>query len=335
MIPTWNRASMLKRCIMSALGQAFTDIEILVSDNASTDETPDVAKSFGSRIRYVRRHTNLGMVGNWRQCLLESQGEWFILLSDDDELLDPRFLVDADHLIRQNPKLVCIIGGVVFDNGRSFAGLKKGVNEELPRLAGVEDNKDLFLTFGHPCLTRLRTFVPCSVVFKRDEALNLSAFSNPHNLSCDAELFLKLLMVGDVAGIDRVVAKYNWHGGNAFLKVKDKFELMLGNLEYLAAPMRMALGRGFCTVEELANSSLARTANILVRIYVANCGESSPSRAREFLHSAESRFPDGVLNTANNWQMAFRLALCERVPLLFKALRQVRIAAEKVTGLDK
>jgi glycosyltransferase involved in cell wall biosynthesis len=332
-IPTWNRASMLRRCILSALNQTFTDLEILVADNASTDETPDVARSFGSRIRYVRRPTNLGMVGNWRQCLLESKGEWFILLSDDDELVDPRFLTDADYLIKHNPKLVCIIGGVLYDNSQGFSGLKRGTTAQLPQLVGVEDNKNLFLTFGDPRSTQLPTFVPCSVIFKRDEASNLSAFSSAHNIFCDTELFLKLLMIGDVASIDRVVAKYTLHGGNLSLKVKDNFELMLGNLEYLATPMRMALERGFCTNKELADSYLAHTAKLLVRIYFANCGESFPSRAREFLHSAESLFPDGVLDTANNWQMTFRLALCEKAPLLFKALRQARIVAEKVTGL--
>ena len=52
-IPTYNRSDMLKQSIASVLAQSFTGFRLLVSDNASDDDTPDVVRSFGdARIDY-------------------------------------------------------------------------------------------------------------------------------------------------------------------------------------------------------------------------------------------------------------------------------------------
>src|SRR5450759_2852582 len=76
-IPTFNRAGMLKDCILSALSQTYKNFEVIVSDNASTDETQEVLKSFcDRRLRVVRQKTNIGLLPNWNACLAEASGEY-------------------------------------------------------------------------------------------------------------------------------------------------------------------------------------------------------------------------------------------------------------------
>lgn len=83
-IPTYNRANYLQRSLGCAAAQTYDDLEIIVSDNASTDTTAEVARSFGDRVRYHRNESNLGMWRNFLQVVGLAQGEYFAWLQDDD-----------------------------------------------------------------------------------------------------------------------------------------------------------------------------------------------------------------------------------------------------------
>jgi glycosyltransferase involved in cell wall biosynthesis len=83
-IPTYNRANFLKRSLACALDQTHSDVEIIVSDNASPDDTSEVVKSFGDRVRYHRNPTNLGATANFERALELASGDFFSWLQDDD-----------------------------------------------------------------------------------------------------------------------------------------------------------------------------------------------------------------------------------------------------------
>lgn len=86
-IPTFNRASWLGDCILSALSQTYPHFEVLVSDNASTDKTSEVLRQFSDpRIRVVRQQTNIGLLPNWNACLSEAEGDYVVFVSDDDRI---------------------------------------------------------------------------------------------------------------------------------------------------------------------------------------------------------------------------------------------------------
>ena len=88
-LPTFNRREYLLEAIGSALAQTYTEIEIIVSDNASTDGTWEALQAFRDpRLRLLRHEHNLGMTGNFNATLAAATGEYFLLLSDDD-LLEP------------------------------------------------------------------------------------------------------------------------------------------------------------------------------------------------------------------------------------------------------
>ena len=92
-IPTYNRASaFLKRALTSAVNQTYQNIEIVVSDNASTDHTEDVVKGFADpRISYFKQKENIGAINNFNFCLAQAQGDYLLLLLDDD-LVDDDFV---------------------------------------------------------------------------------------------------------------------------------------------------------------------------------------------------------------------------------------------------
>ncbi len=83
-IPTYNRAGYLQRSLQAALDQTAADVAILVCDNASTDDTTQVAQSFGDRVRYHRNPTNLGATANFMKAFELAETEYFSWLQDDD-----------------------------------------------------------------------------------------------------------------------------------------------------------------------------------------------------------------------------------------------------------
>ncbi len=108
-IPTRNRASLLMDCVASALAQSYRNIEVLVSDNASTDHTLEVLRSVDDpRLRVLENVENIGMVNNFGKCVREARGSYLVLAADDN-ILDPLFLEKCVRLIRQEPGLPIVV----------------------------------------------------------------------------------------------------------------------------------------------------------------------------------------------------------------------------------
>src|SRR5688572_25913814 len=102
-VPTYNRAAMLREAIESVLAQTYGDLRLVVADNASTDETPAVVAGCSDpRLEYVRRPENLGLLGNFQDCLARLDGEYSLILCDDD-VLRPSFLEETVAKLDAHP----------------------------------------------------------------------------------------------------------------------------------------------------------------------------------------------------------------------------------------
>ncbi|HVC91560.1 MAG TPA: glycosyltransferase family 2 protein [Acidobacteriaceae bacterium] len=87
-IPTINRSNLALRAIQSALDQTYRNIEVIVSDDASTDDTVQRVRAIHDpRLVLFEQKQRLGLVGNFDFCLRHASGEFFLLLGDDDVLL--------------------------------------------------------------------------------------------------------------------------------------------------------------------------------------------------------------------------------------------------------
>lgn len=88
LIPTRNRAAYLKYAIQSALNIPADDIEIIVSENFSSDNSLEVCNSFSDpRLKVIRPESPLPMHENWELLLRESRGEWVTFVGDDDAVM--------------------------------------------------------------------------------------------------------------------------------------------------------------------------------------------------------------------------------------------------------
>jgi glycosyltransferase involved in cell wall biosynthesis len=104
-IPTYNRAALLSFAIESALNQTETDIEIIVCDDGSTDNTPAMIATFtDSRVRYIRHARNIGKSNNMRSGFAAATGKYFIKFDDDDRLV-PEFLARTSAILETHSEI--------------------------------------------------------------------------------------------------------------------------------------------------------------------------------------------------------------------------------------
>lgn len=120
-IPTFNRANFLKTCIDSCLAQT-QQCEIIVCDHGSTDNTPEVAKSYGDKIKYVRRELDSGVHFCWLDGILHAKNN-FIHINYDDDWIAPTFIEECASLI--DDKVACVFTEVqLFDESKNELGRK-------------------------------------------------------------------------------------------------------------------------------------------------------------------------------------------------------------------
>ncbi len=142
-LPTYNRAATLERAIESAIKQDYQNVELLISDNASTDETEEIcrcASQQDSRIKYVRQQTNLGAIANFREVLRHSSGEFFMWLADDD-WLDQAYVGSCVQFLLEHPDYSLVCGQARYFDEGTF--LHEGVAIDLLQ----DDGSDRVLTY--------------------------------------------------------------------------------------------------------------------------------------------------------------------------------------------
>ncbi|MBV9463965.1 MAG: glycosyltransferase family 2 protein [Verrucomicrobiae bacterium] len=104
-LPTYNRSGPLARIVHAFLGQRFDDFEIVISDDASTDDTQAVLKSFTDpRVRCFRQETNLGIMKNWDFSVRQARAPLVFRL-DDDDYVAPSFLEKACDFYKRHPEV--------------------------------------------------------------------------------------------------------------------------------------------------------------------------------------------------------------------------------------
>ena len=103
LLPTRNGGKYLKSCIESVLSQDYEDMELIVFDNANTDNTAEVVNSYSSdkRLKYFRTDSVVSVTDNWNNALKKSSGDYVLMIGDDDFLL-PGYFDTLDKIIKEN-----------------------------------------------------------------------------------------------------------------------------------------------------------------------------------------------------------------------------------------
>jgi glycosyltransferase involved in cell wall biosynthesis len=107
-LPVYNREKFLSHSLDALLGQTFTDFELIISDNASTDATEEICREYAQRdkrIRYFRNQSNIGGPRNFNRTFELSSSKYFKWATSDD-LCGPQFLELALGILERDPEVV-------------------------------------------------------------------------------------------------------------------------------------------------------------------------------------------------------------------------------------
>lgn len=107
-LPVYNGENFLSEEIESILKQSFTNFELIISDNASNDNTEKICRNYArtdKRIRYFKNKTNLGAAKNYNQTFQLASGEYFKWAAHDD-VLEPEYLQRCVDVLDNNPDIV-------------------------------------------------------------------------------------------------------------------------------------------------------------------------------------------------------------------------------------
>ena len=117
-LPVFNGENYLEEAVDSILGQSFRDLELVISDNASTDRTPEIGRAYARsdpRVRYLRNRENLGAAANYTRVFEASSGRYFKWCAHDD-VYEPEFLARCVDVLEEDPGIVlCHTRTVIVD----------------------------------------------------------------------------------------------------------------------------------------------------------------------------------------------------------------------------
>jgi hypothetical protein len=219
-IPVYNRPELLAETLDSVLAQTYEELEILVVDNASTDDTVAVAMSYAekdSRVAVHQNTHNIGSLDNYRRCMELARGEYMKLLCSDD-LLAPRAIARLVDAISAEEGLVLATSSRTLIDGDGVP-LPVIASTELIAISDVVfDGREL----ANRMLVRAINDVgePSTALFRVGlvdprEAFEVGGTTFGH-LS-DVVTWLRLLVQGDAAYIAEPLSQTRLHDGNAGL----------------------------------------------------------------------------------------------------------------------
>jgi glycosyltransferase involved in cell wall biosynthesis len=214
-LPVYNGELYLREALDSLLAQSFTDFEILICDNASTDATPAIAQEYAardSRIRYQRNAENIGAAANFNLALGVGDNRYFKWAAHDD-LLEPDFLASCVQALEGDPLAVLAASKVRLVDAN---GSPQGVYD--PQLA--TDAPRSSARFA-ALLERHRCFQVFGVI--RREALERTWLMQPHAYG-DEVLLSQLALLGPFLEIPEFLFLARQHATNSTKLAGDKWQ---------------------------------------------------------------------------------------------------------------
>lgn len=118
-IPTYNRVEMLKRAVESVLNQTYTNLEVIIVDDCSPDNTLEYLAQISqqdSRVRYFQNETNSGACVSRNKAINEAKGEFITGLDDDDYFLPERiesFVISWSSIRSKHPEMICLYSNIL------------------------------------------------------------------------------------------------------------------------------------------------------------------------------------------------------------------------------
>jgi glycosyltransferase involved in cell wall biosynthesis len=289
-IPNYNYGHFIRQTLESAVHQTYPNVEIIVVDDGSTDDSVAIVQEYEKQYENVtlyRNEKNLGVVGNHNRAVSLSHGTYLCVLSSDD-YLDIHFVEECVKKFEQYPSVGMVVSAMHMVDD-------KGIVTDPPNYYGSS-----FICKGiYQCKVFLmsNTFVPSQVLFKRECIENPEvggSFSDFADTSIDTELWYRICLHYDFLYFDKRLCYYRSYIGS----YSKSYDNLKGAMQYYLLRQRfLQLARDNEYLQGFAEEAMKRTPLFCVRSIrqLITHGEEDAGNfktARRYLRLAEAIDPD-------------------------------------------
>jgi len=250
-IPAFNGGRYLRQAIDSVLRQSRQDFELIVYDDASTDDTPQVVATVTDhRVRYFRNQRNKGVAATRNNCLAVARGECIAWL-DADDLYYPEMLAVQSAVLDRQPNVGLVHGAyhVIDHEGQRLPDWPLPFSSEVIE-SGREAFRELILS----------NYITTPTVMVRRECHDqVGPFSETiGKSSTDWEMWLRLALRTDLAFTSKVVAQYRQHDSSISATTRNGERLRCDRrvVQHILSPARNVIA-DFETLQRQAQAALA------------------------------------------------------------------------------
>lgn len=219
LIPVYNAAAFLKDSVNSILNQTFDDFELILLNDASSDNSEEIIRGFDDpRIRYYKNEKNLGISGSRNKLLDLARGEYLAVMDNDDLSVPDRLAAQVAYL-DANPEVSVLGGWMELFCAAPAANWFAAVKKRIVNLGWIW-RQPAEATLAETL--RANTCMHSSMMLRRSDIFRHNIRYNPdYTPAEDYDLLRQCLAAGlKVRNLQRVLIKYHLHGGNFSIQKK-------------------------------------------------------------------------------------------------------------------
>ncbi len=239
-MPTHNRSDLLSRAIDSVQAQTYSNFELIIVDDCSTDDTEAVVRFYqdeDARIKYIKNSENLGACASRNKAIRAAQGEFITGLDDDDYFMLNRISEFVSNWKSKPNQVILLYSKYLFKDGESLT-YKKPIRENLGKFISDKDLLNSFYT-GSQIFTKKQTVIDVGLY---DERLLMWQ---------DFDLYYRLLKLGVGMRVDGRSYVIDIHHGHTRIssseigKVELTYDYLIKKHEFSAKQKLLLQGRMF------------------------------------------------------------------------------------------
>jgi len=226
-IPTYRGEKYLEAALQSAEAQTWPNLEVIVSDDGSTDRTLDIVRHFAEQSRHEFRiltHGQLGLVQNWNFCLREARGQYVKFLFQDD-LLDPDCVSELLKLAEEDDEI-----GLVFskrsillgdgskepeDNWKQMNWFLFDLHKHWTQLVRIQAGADLLNDHQFLLEPLNKIGEPTTVLLRKSAVEDVGFFDESLRQAVDSEMWFRILTKYKCGFVDKYLSTYRVHDKQA------------------------------------------------------------------------------------------------------------------------
>lgn len=196
-IPTYNGAKYIRKAIESVWKQTYQNIEIVIIDDGSKDETPEIISELSKkdpRIVILTNKTNLGFVKSLNKGVGKVKGKYIARIDDDDFWSDKEKLEKQVEFLETQPNYVLVGGGIIKINKK---------NREIARYLFPEKDKDI-----RKSILIDNLFAHSTVLFRKEAWQKVGGYDQNFGFFADMDLWMKLGKIGKFYNFQEYFAYY-------------------------------------------------------------------------------------------------------------------------------